>query len=370
MSISRIRNTQHKVYIPSSARENQYLLAKFKVTDELIAKVSGTVDQTSDKPYQPFYEKLSKLFFKICNEHGIDSCKLVGNDKFSRVRYSPERLTAQTKEQILFLYNPKYHTTQSAYYRPEEISKKITLVFLTNQDDIRADAPLFHKKVKAAIEDFSKEVALEANSVRVCDHQHLTYDLFAKDKGVTGSQTHKLRSMPVRYAASDVTVDESADTQTYVTVDLPISRRLKSLVEIDETESEPYSALYNLIADSVINAAKRHNLTNGAVIANGLVPFVRTSEEEVVVVQGELQKLGYNPENTGGGYTCKWSADKLVDTAQLIFVASKQHQTSHGFGKFLSQVEQALRTMSESLEYVTDKEELKVRFHQHIGFYM
>ncbi len=31
MSISRTKNTQHKVYIPSSARENQYLMAKTRI---------------------------------------------------------------------------------------------------------------------------------------------------------------------------------------------------------------------------------------------------------------------------------------------------------------------------------------------------
>ncbi len=368
MAISRSRNTQHKVYIPSSARENQYILAKFKVTDELIAKVAGKIDESSAAPYQDFYQNLSKLFFQVCNEHGLESCKFVGNDKFSRVRYSPERLTAQTKEQILFLYNPKYHTSQSAYFRVDQRAKKITLVFLTNQDDIRAEAPIFHKKVKDAIAQFSEQVGFGADEIRVCDHQHLTYDLFAKDKGVTGTQTHKLRSIPVRYSASDVTVDENADALTYVTVDFPINKRIKSLVEIDESSNEPYSALYNLIADSFMNAAKRHNVTTGAVIANGLVPFVRTSDDEIAVVNGELQKLGYNPAHTGGGFTCKWSSDKLVDNAQLIFAASNQHQTTHGFGKFLNQVEQALRTMTENLEFINDKEELKVRFHQHVGF--
>lgn len=368
MAISRIRNTQHKVYIPSSARENQYLLAKFKVTDELITKISGKIDESSENPYQDFYEQLSKLFFKVCNEHGLESAKLVGNDKFSRVRYSPERLTAQTKEQILFLYNPKYHTSHSAYFRAERRAKKITLVFLTNQDDIRAEAPLFHKKVKAAIAQFSEQVGLEKNSIRVCDHQHLTYDLFAKNKGVVGTQTHKLRPIPVRYSASDVEVTDKADALTYVTVDLPINRRIQSLVEVDESSNEAYNGLYNLIADSFMNAAKKHNINTGAFIANGLIPFVRNSEDEIVTVNGELQKLGYNPAHTSGGYTCKWSANKLVDTAQLIFVASDIHQTKTGFGKFLNQVEQSLRTMAENLEYINDKEELKVRFHQHVGF--
>ena len=47
MPISRTRRVQHKVHIPSSARENQYLLAKFAITDSLIERISGPVDPVS-----------------------------------------------------------------------------------------------------------------------------------------------------------------------------------------------------------------------------------------------------------------------------------------------------------------------------------
>lgn len=370
MSISRIRNSQHKVYIPASVRENQYLLAKFTLTDELIHKISGNVDEQSAQPYQDFYQKLSAIFFGICHDLNIENCHFVGNDKFTRVRYSPEKLTAQTEQQIVFLYNPRYHTNQNAYFDGSKKARKISLVFLTNSDDIRADAPALHKKVCQAIKQFIAQTGLEENSVRVCDHQHLTYDLFAKEKGETGTQTHKLRPISVRYQAGDVIVPENADALTYVTVELPISKRIQKLVEIDTNSAEPYNALYNLIADAFISASKNYDLQNGAVIANGLVPFVRTSDDDMVVTNGELQKLGYNPEHTSCGYVCKWSADKLVDSAQLIFIASNKNQTNKGHGKFLSQVELALRAMAERLDYVNNKEELKVRFHQHIAFNM
>ena len=58
----------------------------------------------------------------------------------------------------------------------------------------------------------------------------------------------------------------------------------------------------------------------------------------------------------------------LVIFMQLIFIASDKNQTSHGHGKFLTQVEAALKSMTEQLAYIKDKEELKVRFHQHIAY--
>jgi hypothetical protein len=207
------------------------------------------------------------------------------------------------------------------------------------------------------------------DEIRICDHQHLTYDLFAKEKGVEGTQAHKLRSMTDRYLADELNLPLNTDALTYAIVDMPINRRIRELVDVDVNEQEPYTKLYNLIADVFISSAKQHNIPNGAVIANGLIPIVRRSDNEIVEANGELQMLGYNPKNSVGGYTCKWSASRLVDNVQLVFVASEQHKTSHGYGKFLTQIEHALHEMAEKLAYVNDKEEMVVRFHQHIGFY-
>lgn len=369
MPLSRARNVQHKVYIPSSARENQYLLAKIKVTDEFLAKFSNLIDDTSAKPYEKLYQKLSSLFFKINDNLAIDNCHFIANDKFPRIRFSPEKMTPQTDQQILFLYNPKYHYSQSSFFEGSKRANKITLVFLANGDEIRLNTAKFHQQVKQAISKFSNEIELKKEDIRICDHQHLTYDLFAKNKGLEGTQPHKLRSINNRYLADNISIPDNTDALTYAIVDLQINRRIRQLVTIDETLDEPYTPLYNFIADALINAAKKHNLNNGAIIANGLIPIVRRSDDEIVVANGELQMLGYNPKHTSCGYTCKWSADKLVDRVQLVFMASEQNKTGQGYGKFLNQIEQALHTLADKLEFVDDKEEMIVRFHQHIGFY-
>jgi hypothetical protein len=365
-----MRNAQHKVHIPSSARENQYLLAKFEITDELLENFAETIDENSEKPYEAFYQKLSSLFFKINNDLDLDSGLFVANDKFTRVRYSPEKITSQTDQQILFLYNSQYHTNQSAHFDGKKRAKKINLVYLVNGEEVRLNAAKFHNKVKQAITLFTEQTKLDKKDIRVCDHQHLTYDLFAKSKGVTGTQTHKLRSMTNRYLADEITLPEATDALTYAIVDIPVNKRIKQLVEIDEATTEPYHSLYNVVADAFTNAAKKQNLNNGAVIANGLIPIVRRSDDGIVVANGELQMLGYNPKKSSGGYNCKWDAAKLVDTIQLVFVASDQNRTSHGYGKFLNQIESARHAMAEQLSYVNDKEEMLVRFHQHIGFYL
>jgi hypothetical protein len=369
MSISRTRNTQHKVYVPTSARENQYLMAKFPLTDELLEKYSDLIDESSSEPYAKFYQALANNFFKINDELAIDSSQFIANDKFARVRFSPEKLTTQTKQQVLSLYNPEYHTSQNAFFRGDLKAKKITLLFLANGTEIRVNAAKFNQKVKQAIIQFTEKLGVSKETVRVCDHQHLTYDLFAKQKGVEGSQVHKFRSITNRYLADEQNLPENTDALTYAVVDFPLNRRVRALAKNEENDS-CYNELYNLIADAFISSAKSQNLYNGAVIANGLVPIVRKAEDENVIASGELLMLGFNPAQSSGGYTCKWESNKLVDTVQLIFVACDQNRTSHGYGKFVNQIELALRDFSQRLDFVNDKEEMLVRLHQHIGFYL
>lgn len=368
MPISRTRSTQHKVYIPSSARGNQYLMVKFPLTDELIAKYADLIDERSSKPYEKFYQKLASIFFDINNELDIENCKFVANDKFTRVRFSPEQLTSETKQQLLFLYNPNFHTSQSSYFDGSYRAKKLTLVFLAKSADVRTNSANFHKQVTKSVETFTDQLNVEKSSIRVCDHQHLTYDLFAKSKGVEGTQVHKVRSITKRYSVDDVNLPEDIDALTYAVVDLPINKRIRSLVELNSSENDQYSELYNLIADAFISSAKKQNLNSGAVIANGLVPIVRNAEDENVIASGELLMLGYNPTHTSCGYTCKWDSAKLVDTVQLIFVASVHDKTSNGHGRFVNHVEQSLRSFANRLEFIPEQEELTVRLHQHIGY--
>ena len=368
MPTSRTRNTQHKVYIPSSARDNQYLMAKIPLTTEILTKYADLIDESSTQPYAQMYKKLATIFFNINDELSIESSQFIANDKFARVRYSPEKTISQTKQQLLFLYNPKYHTSQNTFFDGEIKAKKLTLLFLANGDELRVNSAAFHRQVINAITKFTAQIGINKQKVRVSDHQHITYDLFAKDKGVEGIQVHKFRSIANRYLTEDQTLPSDTDALTYAVVDFPLNRRIRSMVAADENMGEQYNELYNLIADAFISSAKNQNLHNGAVIANGLVPIVRKGEDENVIANGELLMLGYNPSHTSCGYTCKWDSAKLVDTIQLIFVASDENKNAHGYGKFVNQIELALRAFAQRLDFVNEKEEMLVRLHQHIGF--
>jgi hypothetical protein len=370
MSISRTRSAQHKVYIPTSALENQYLMAKFPLTDEFIEKNSDLIDENTAEPYAKFYQALANKFFKINDELGIESSLFIANDKFARVRFSPEKLTTQTKQQVLSLYNPEYHTSHNAFFRGNLKARQIKLLFLANGTEIRFNAAKFNQKIGEAIRHFMKQTGLRKEYLRISDHQHLSYDLFAKHKGVEGTKAHKFRSMSSRYLAQETNLPENTDALTYAIVDFPLNRRVRALVKSKDNEQNCHNELYNLIADAFISSAKKQNLYNGAVIANGLVPIVRKGEDENVITNGELLMLSFNPTHTSCGYICKWDSDKLVNTIQLIFVACDKDKTPNGYGKFVNQIETALRDFAQRLDFINDKEEMLVRFHQHIAFYI
>ncbi|MBA6254073.1 DUF3083 family protein [Colwellia sp. MB3u-55] len=368
MSIIRKRSAAHKAYIPSNARDNQYILAEFTITDELIELISPNISTHSTQPYYDFYQSLSQLLFTLSNDYAIQSSLFIANDKLVRVRYSQEMHQWQTNQQILFYYDPQNHQLQNSFFDASIRAKKITLLFLASGDDIRFNAAAFHQKVTRLLHSFIEQTKLPSRAIRLRDHQHLTYDLFAKNKGCLGTQAHKLRPIDERYKSQNVVITPNASAISYVVINLTVDNRLLGLVDIDANSKDPYNPLYTYLTDTFSLVAKRFNLNNGALIANGLVPIVRHSLHEIISKMGELQMLGYNPNQSPCGLVSKWKADELVDNVQLIFVATAEDSQHSGYGKFINQIEQAMRLLATELEIPINKDELTLRFHQHIAY--
>lgn len=376
MSIIRKRGAAHKSYIPNNARDNQYILAEFTITDELIQCFSqshNTLIEPKQDNYYEFYQTLSKVLFDLSELFEVENCQFIANDKLTRVRFNQEMHQWQTNQQILFYYNPENHQLKKSFFDANTRAKKISLLFLSSGQHIRENAASFHAKTSQLVRAYTKEIAIDESDVRLRDHQHITYDLFAKNKPVNQgnsltTQAHKLRPIIRRYQSQRVALPEFHSAMTYAVVNLPISNRLLNMVEVDPNSSDPYNPLYTYLTDAFTQASKRYNLNNGALIANGLVPIVRYSIHDIVSRIGELQMLGYNPEQNPCGIVSKWDASELVDNVKLIFVATNKNQTEHGFGRFLNQIEQALKLMATELEMEPNKDEVIVRFHQHVAY--
>lgn len=381
MSIIRKRSADHKSYIPNNARDNQYILAEFTITDELIQRFSPSStalrkiehSKVEQRNYYEFYKTIAKVFFDLSQNFEVDNCQFIANDKLARVRYSQEMHQWQTNQQILFYYNPENHQLKKSFFDANIRAKKIALLFLPSGKNIRENAANFHANISQLVLAYTKELAIDESEVRLRDHQHITYDLFAKNKPTNKdnnltSQVHKLRPIVTRYESKQVKLPEYHSAMTYAVVNLPISNSLLNLVEIDPHSADPYNPLYSYLTDTLTKASKHYNLNNGALIANGLVPIVRYSIHDIVARIGELQMLGYNPEQNPCGIVSKWDANELVDNVKLIFVATDKNKTEHGFGRFLNQIEQTLTLITTELALEPNKDEVIIRFHQHVAY--
>lgn len=368
MSIVRKRSASHKAYIPTNARDNQYIMAEIAVTDALISELSPQIDISKPQCYLHFYQTLANLLFSLCNDYKVESSILVANDKLIRVRYSQEMHQWQTNQQILFYYDPNAHKLQNAVFDANIRAKKINLLFLATGDDVRANAGRFHNNVSNLVKSLSEQLKLPQSDIRIRDHQHITYDLFAKNKGCIGTQAHKLRVVRERYKKNTAALPEELSEMTYAVVSIPTSGNMLSLVDIDSQSEDPYNPLYTFLTDTFSLVTKRYNLNNGALIANGLIPIVRHSEHDMISSLGELQILGYNPNNSPCGIVSKWKATEFTDTVHLVFVATKEQRTEYGYGRFLNQIENALKLMATELEIQPNSTDITIRFHQHIGY--
>lgn len=367
MSIIRKRSAPHKTLIPNNARENQYIQVKFPLTDELLQRFTPE-EPNNSQPYNAFYQAIAATFFEVCQQFELKNCQFIANDKLARIRYSQEMHQWQTNQQILFYYNPSSHELNKTFFDGNVKAKQITLLFLASGLDIRLNAALAHAKVVKVIEEFAKQLAIDTEVMRIRDHQHITYDIFARAKGNDNTKTHQLRPIPVRYKEQNFPIMHQTSEMNYAVVKIPVTNHLLNIVELDASSRDLYNPLYIFIADAFTQAAKRYNLNNGALIANGLVPIIRYSEFDESSVNGELQLLGYNPEQNPCGLLSKWNAAELVDDVQLVFVATNENKTAYGYGKFLNQVEQALKLIATELELSPAKDEITMRFHQHVAY--
>ena len=366
----RHRSYVNKVYLPSNARYNQYLLAEFKITDDLIARFAQGKPSDKLKPWQDFYQNFSELFFSQCERADIENVHFIANDKLPRVRFSEEMRCWQTEQQMLVFYNPAYHQSYKRHFDGKQRAQKVSLLFLATGDNIRINAAKYHQEVADMLRVFLADAGIAPNAVRLRDHQHLTYNLFAKNKGVEGSHGHTLRLIKNRYLASDVMLPEPHNTISYVVASLPITRKLLKKTGVDEKSTQAYEPLYQVLSSACLEASQNHKLTNGAFVADGSTPIIRNSDTKAEQQAGELVMLGYDPATPKDKFIVRYQSDKLVDSVQIIFAATSENIEQNGFGKFVETVEKSLKAMAKTLELDPQRDEITVRFHQHLAYHL
>ncbi|RYV01651.1 hypothetical protein SOPP22_14890 [Shewanella sp. OPT22] len=347
---------KHRVYIPTSARSNQYITADIKVTPELIQHFGGL---------ENLYKHLNPTIFKLAEDEGLHNCQVIANDKLPVIRYHTESYHFQTKEQIIFFYNPSYHEAQNVFIDKGHQPNKIRIVLLATGENLRANSASFHSQVQCFVTKLQQQYKDVDLRIKFRDHQHLSYDLFAKSKGFKESYGFKLRSIAERYRSRDCTLPNEHSSLAYVTVNLPINRKLKNTLMNGESV---LSNLYDTIQDHYLTAIETKSLTRTAMIANGRTPLVRNSKFDQQEKTEELQMIGFDPESKDLQFVYECDVDGTADCINFIIVAGSDDCEREGYGKFMNKVEKVFKKLTKQLKIDEEHEDMIVRFHQHISY--
>ncbi|GAW96130.1 MULTISPECIES: DUF3083 family protein [Colwellia] len=299
-------------------------------------------------------------------EHGLSHVIFVANNRLVRVRYSGEQQVLHTEQQSFFFYCPEHNSTFKGYFDGAIRVRKIKILFLATGQELKVNSAKFHNKVYQAIKDISTAIGLAENEIKLRDHQHLTFDIFAKDKGGANTLSHTFREIADRYESQRQSISSAHTSITYVIASIPMARRLLKGADIDYLSDEPFTKLYQKIESAFNKSCQVNKIDQAALLANGVSPFVRYDENEVANVSGELIYIGVNPNNAETRFCVHWEADKLVDTLRFVFFADKSDETHHNYGKFVNQAIAAVIEFSDEVDWKKESDDIIVRVHQHI----
>lgn len=350
-------HSKHRVYIPTNARSNQYLMAEIKTDDAFYQHFDSA---------QTCYETLSQRFFALAEQAGLHNVHMIANDKLPVVRYHIEAMHFQTSKQILFFYDPAVHEGQNLFISPDYQARKIRLLFLATGPDLRAHAAQFHQQVMNVVAKLKDELPGQDCHIKIRDHQHLSYDLYAHEKGHKESYGYKLRGLYPRYKARQCELPQQHSAISYVTLSLPMTRQLKQ--QFGASGAANFAPLYLALEEQFLKATRDKKLDRLAMVANGLTPLVRNSQVDQCQHNAELQKISFDPDAPGQQFAGFWDNDNLVETAHFIIVAGKEDNTEFGYGHFMNRVEEALSVFAKNLGIDPARTALTLRFHQHISY--
>ena len=352
------RVQQPRVYLPTNARASHYLLAEIVPDDNFYSAFKDT---------DSCYEEIASQLFASCDENEVHNVHVIANDKLPVVRFHEESYQLETNKQMLFFYNPVYHEAHKVHYTSGVASKKIRFLFLATGTDLRANSASFHSKVQKVLSTLKASVFADQEEFKVRDHQHLAYDIFAKEKGNKESYGYKLRSLYPRYQSRQCEIPENHAEITYVTFAVPVSRAIRTQFE-NLFSGQDFRPFYDYFSDAFKRVCEANNLTHTAMVANGANPLIRHSKIDKDDGNSELQKLSFDVESEKPQNKCYYQANKLEETLHFVVVASAQDKQASGYGKFMNQVEKAINGFCDELPINKERQALAVRFYQHISY--
>lgn len=365
-SLIRKKSAQNKVYIPASNRENQYLLIELDLSEQIIAQLVSSRNSNNDALAQ-FYLEFKQSFFNCCKVNGIGNAMFVAKDKLVRVRFGEESQVIETSEQLIVFYDPKRHRGFKACYDKEQLVSKLVLAVFATGEDIRHQAVQLHQKASQMVADLAESVGQPSQLFKVRDHQHITYELYAAEKGMKKTTTHGLRFVPDRYQQQSLILPEDNKHTGYVVASMPIPMNLIEEAENNISIELPYQALYKSIVRTITDVADEQEIYKLAVMANGRQAIVRSNQNEQIQVSEELVYLSFG-EDEDQEYIADWNSTNLVDAITLVFKPTEEDIQQHSFGKYMNKVNLALKAMGKVIGLEPQRDDVMVRFHQNTQY--
>jgi len=129
-----------------------------------------------------------------------------------------------------------------------------------------------------------------------------------------------------------------------------------------------FDKFYDYFADSFKRACQTNKLTHGAMVANGAIPIIRNSKIDKNEGNAELQKLSFDIESDENQIKYFYDETKLEETIHFVIVATRQDKHEIGYGRFMNQVEKTIHALSDELTINKQRQDLSVRFFQHISY--
>ncbi|MBV7316853.1 DUF3083 family protein [Shewanella sp. NIFS-20-20] len=339
-----------KAYVPIDTRTVQYISAEFHYTSAIEQAFSSL-------------DAMTQAIFTLADEAEIFNCHIIANDKLPLVRHNSESYCIENANQVFIFYNPSCHEARNLIHTADQAPRKIRILCLATGDDIRATSANFHIKVQQLIAKFKQATQLELD-IKIRDHQHLAYDMFARHKGNKQSFGYKFRALPLRYQARECVLPTDVNSLNFVTVSLPLSRALIARLANDHN----IASLYQGLEDKFSSALDQSQIKHAAMVANGQLGLVRNSKFSEQQSQHDVVMLGFDPSANDLEFVSHWQADKLVATAEFILVARANDQFDSCYGRFVNQVEQLLQQFAKDIGLNQHQDELMIRFHQHLSY--
>ena len=362
-SIIRKRSTANKVYVPGNARDNHYLLVSFRPEHVALA----TDDSEAKKTFSDDYRQFSEQFFSLCQRYDLHNTHIIANGKLARVRYGEEQQHIETDEQIIFFYHPAMHTGHHLFVNDGQSVDKIDLLFLASGEQLRETAYLFHQQVMALMAEFALLMNVPLSQIKVKDHQHLTYDLYAHERGHKQTKTHGLRQLRYRYQEQGLEISEHSQNLTYAITNIPVNLTMRQKIHQNFDEHIRYRDFYQSVISQVTQLCRQYELSHWVLVANGQIPLIRASTQHSVPARRELLDIGIEAVQAHEPLIYVDEA-RLVDSLSLVFIGTDQDLQRNGYGKFVNQLSLLIKELSLSLGLEPERDALILRFFQHLSY--